>query len=203
MMNECNAVYRTANGKVSLVCVCRLPDDARWMAPILQANDPEGTAYTYTNDEGYTPEQVAAEISAIQTEYAALLLTVEWNGYRYIVTHLHTITTECRTLAEVRQYAAQLRRHWAEAEAAEAPFLALPSPPFRWQSLRLINCDNQPIADSARIHAALAEYRASGEMSGVFFTQMDLPHEDPNDASTWGPVAPTDVDWTGFTVEGV
>lgn len=88
-------------------------------------------------------------------------------------------------------------------DAAEAAVLSLlvgriPTPPFPWQSLSLFDSDNDAISAPERIHRALAEFRETGGMRGVFFNRMDLAHENAEDASTWGPASADDVDWSGF-----
>lgn len=46
----------------------------------------------------------------------------------------------------------------------------------------------------------LLEFRDQGGMDGGFFARIGADHEDPEDASTWGPKDPEDIDWTGFPV---
>ena len=69
---------------------------------------------------------------------------------------------------------------------------------IHWSKLALFDLDNRPITDSERVRAALEEFRRTGAMGGVFFERLGLPHEDEEDASTWGPESPEHVDWTGF-----
>lgn len=70
---------------------------------------------------------------------------------------------------------------------------------IHWSELELIGRDNQPITDEDQIHRALDEFRRTNSMNGVFFERLGLPHEDEEDASTWGPESPEHVDWTGFS----
>ncbi len=46
----------------------------------------------------------------------------------------------------------------------------------------------------------LQEFARTGGMDGVFFARIGAAHEDEEDASTWGPQSPEQVDWTGFPV---
>jgi len=69
---------------------------------------------------------------------------------------------------------------------------------IHWSELALFDLDNRPITDFERVRAALEEFRRTGAMAGVFFERLGLPHEDEEDASTWGPESPETVDWTGF-----
>lgn len=69
---------------------------------------------------------------------------------------------------------------------------------IHWSELTLIGRENQPITDPEQVQEALEEFRRTGAMSGVFFERLGLPHEDEEDASTWGPESPETVDWTGF-----
>ena len=70
----------------------------------------------------------------------------------------------------------------------------------RWQDLQLLDVDGAtPLnVDAATRHRLLGEYRRTGGMSGAFFAPLGWPHEDPDDASTWGPPSPDHVDWGGF-----
>ncbi|MFO7173942.1 MAG: hypothetical protein DIU70_013430 [Bacillota bacterium] len=70
---------------------------------------------------------------------------------------------------------------------------------IRWQDLvdRLVDTDGVRLTEEQAIKA-LREFKETGSIFGVFFERMNLPHEDPEDASTWGPESPADVDWTGF-----
>lgn len=69
---------------------------------------------------------------------------------------------------------------------------------IHWSELALFGRDNQPINDEEQVRKALDEFRRTGAMNGVFFERLGLPHEDEEDASTWGPESPEHVDWTGF-----
>lgn len=69
---------------------------------------------------------------------------------------------------------------------------------IHWSELALFGRDNQPITDPEEVREVLSEFRRTGAMNGVFFERLGLPHEDEEDASTWGPEAPEHVDWTGF-----
>lgn len=69
---------------------------------------------------------------------------------------------------------------------------------IHWSELALLGRDDQPITDPEQVRAALDEFRRTGAMNGVFFDRLGLPHEDEEDASTWGPESPEHVDWTGF-----
>ena len=77
--------------------------------------------------------------------------------------------------------------------AAGTTALAIP-----WQDLALFNADNQAVTDPDEIRQALAEFRERESISRYFFHRIGAPHEDPEDASTWGPQSPEHVDWTGF-----
>lgn len=67
-----------------------------------------------------------------------------------------------------------------------------------WQDLELFDTDNREITDPDEIRQALAEFREHGTIHGYFFRSIGAAHEDMNDASTWGPESPEDVDWTDF-----
>lgn len=69
---------------------------------------------------------------------------------------------------------------------------------IHWSELALFGRDNQPITDPEEVREVLSEFRRTGAMNGVFFERLGLPHEDEEDASTWGPESPEHVDWTGF-----
>ena len=45
---------------------------------------------------------------------------------------------------------------------------------------------------------ALRQFRKSGGIDGYFFERGWGAHEDPEDASTWGPKSPDKIDWVGF-----
>lgn len=67
-----------------------------------------------------------------------------------------------------------------------------------WQDLALFDRDNQDVTDADEIRAALHEFRETGAMLGYFFRRIGWPHEDEDDASTWGPPSPERVNWDGF-----
>src|SRR5690606_9852236 len=69
-----------------------------------------------------------------------------------------------------------------------------------WRDLQLLDTDGRtPLnVDGAIRRRLLDEYRRTGGMHGAFFAPLGLPHEDPDDASTWGPASPEHVDWGGF-----
>lgn len=69
-----------------------------------------------------------------------------------------------------------------------------------WRDLQLLDTDGRtPLnVDDATRRRLLDEYRRTGGMHGAFFAPLGLPHEDPDDASTWGPPSPDAVDWEGF-----
>lgn len=70
---------------------------------------------------------------------------------------------------------------------------------IKWTVLQLFDKDNDPVeTTSERGISALQEFRETGSINGVFFQAIGADHEDPDDASTWGPQTPADVDWTGF-----
>lgn len=69
---------------------------------------------------------------------------------------------------------------------------------IRWQDLALTDRDNDPVTDEDAIREALREFRETGGIDGYFFVRIGAPHEDEDDASTWGPASPDHVDWTGF-----
>jgi len=71
---------------------------------------------------------------------------------------------------------------------------------MRWTDLQLLDTDGRtPLrVDGATRRRKLDEFRRTGGMHGAFFAPLGLPHEDPEDASTWGPASPDDVDWEGF-----
>jgi hypothetical protein len=77
--------------------------------------------------------------------------------------------------------------------AAATTALAIP-----WQDLVLLNADNQDVTDPDEIRRALAEFREHESINRYFFRRIGAPHEDPEDASTWGPQSPEHVDWTDF-----
>lgn len=78
--------------------------------------------------------------------------------------------------------------------AAERVFMV------RWSDLELFDADGKtPLnVDDATRRRLLDEFRRTGGMHGAFFAPLGLPHEDPDDASTWGPPSPDAVDWEGF-----
>jgi hypothetical protein len=79
-----------------------------------------------------------------------------------------------------------------------------PALPIPWRSLELSYGDAPDIYYSAASIMgveSLREYRRTGGMDGVFFRPCRLPHEQPDDASTWGPDHVEDVDWTGFPTD--
>lgn len=67
-----------------------------------------------------------------------------------------------------------------------------------WTELELFDRDNDPVTDEETIRTALDEFRRTGAIDGYFFARLGLPHEDDEDASTWGPESPEAVDWAGF-----
>lgn len=67
-----------------------------------------------------------------------------------------------------------------------------------WQRLVVLEDDADTPARGADAYAGLREFLETGGMWGHFFARLGLPHEDPDDASTWGPDSSLDVDWTGF-----
>ena len=70
-----------------------------------------------------------------------------------------------------------------------------------WQDLQLLDVDGAtPLnVDEATRRRLLDEFRRTGgSMHGAFFARIGAPHEDPEDASTWGPTSPEHVDWTGL-----
>lgn len=69
---------------------------------------------------------------------------------------------------------------------------------IHWSELRLFDRENRHITDPEQVQEALDEFRRTNSMNGVFFERLGLPHEDEEDASTWGPESPEHVDWTGF-----
>ena len=69
-----------------------------------------------------------------------------------------------------------------------------------WQSLGLVTGDGYKLHYDERVEA-LREFRQTDDMGDVFFEPCDLPHEDPESASTFGPRRPEDVDWTGFPTD--
>jgi hypothetical protein len=67
-----------------------------------------------------------------------------------------------------------------------------------WQTIALLDANGDAISegnDPTRIRA-LAEYRATGGMTGVFFAHPEPGQEDP-EAWQWGPGADA-IDWSGF-----
>ena len=46
----------------------------------------------------------------------------------------------------------------------------------------------------------LQEFARMGGMLDVFFARTEAGHEDPDDASTWGPQNKDEIDWAGFPV---
>ena len=68
----------------------------------------------------------------------------------------------------------------------------------RWDELELFDSDGNTLTTPENIQKALQEFRRDGGMLGVFFHFLGFPHEDPDDASTWGPPSPDAVDWEGF-----
>jgi hypothetical protein len=74
-----------------------------------------------------------------------------------------------------------------------------------WQSLELWSQPSGLSApeyrDGPEAIPQLREFRQTGEIYDWFFRRLDLPHEDPEDPSTWGPLSPESVDWSGFPPE--
>lgn len=71
-------------------------------------------------------------------------------------------------------------------------------PKVHWSRLELLDKDNDDITDQGQIRRYLTEYRERGCGLGWFFKRLGQSHENPEDASTWGPVSPAFVDWSGF-----
>ena len=71
------------------------------------------------------------------------------------------------------------------------------NPKLPWRSLGLVTGDGYKLHYDERVEA-LREFRQTDDMGDVFFEPCDLPHERPDDASTFGPASPDDIDWTGF-----
>lgn len=67
-----------------------------------------------------------------------------------------------------------------------------------WRELELFDRDNDDIVDEAERRQYLEEFRRTGTIHGAFFHRIGADHEDPEDASTWGPTSPEAVDWSGF-----
>ena len=67
----------------------------------------------------------------------------------------------------------------------------------RWDELELFDSDGNTLTTPENIQKALQEFRRGGGMLGVFFHFLGFPHEDPDDASTWGPPSLDAVDWEG------
>ena len=69
-----------------------------------------------------------------------------------------------------------------------------------WRELRLLDVDGRtPLnVDEETRRRLLDEYRRTGSMHGAFFARIGAPHEDPEDASTWGPASPEHVGWAGL-----
>lgn len=75
-----------------------------------------------------------------------------------------------------------------------------PKKPY-WTSFTLADAeDGQKITYGNNIYypILMREFKNTGGISGHFFEQTGANHEDPEDASTWGPKTPDDVDWLGF-----
>lgn len=67
-----------------------------------------------------------------------------------------------------------------------------------WQTIALLDADGGAIPegnDPTRVKY-LAEYRATGGMTGVFFAYPE-PRQDDPEAWQWGPGADA-IDWSGF-----
>lgn len=64
-------------------------------------------------------------------------------------------------------------------------------------ALVVIDSEDHEITGEDR-RKALVDFRLTGTMFGAYFERTGGPHEDPEDASTWGPETPAHVDWTGF-----
>jgi hypothetical protein len=75
------------------------------------------------------------------------------------------------------------RRHWMDLDLTDSE-----GAEFRY------------LDDKERFVGKLQEFARTGGIDGVFFASTDAPHEDPDDASTWGPRSKDEVDWTGFPV---
>jgi hypothetical protein len=69
-----------------------------------------------------------------------------------------------------------------------------------WSKLELADGEGCDISGSERIKA-LDKFKTTGEMAGAVFCQTGSEHENPRDATTWGPKDADGVDWSGFPVE--
>ena len=70
---------------------------------------------------------------------------------------------------------------------------------IHWSDLQIFDTDNIDIpAHSEEWFAKLERYRVTGDAEGFFFRPVGFPFEEEDDASTWGPSSPENVDWTGF-----
>ena len=67
----------------------------------------------------------------------------------------------------------------------------------RWTTLVVRDARGHELGTVERIEA-LAEWRATGGMRNAWFDYRGEEHEDPDDASTWGPCTAHDVEWRGF-----
>jgi hypothetical protein len=81
---------------------------------------------------------------------------------------------------------------------------------YDWQTIQIWNgsddrtklvcCDSPHQYTQKDIIEALAEFRQTNGMGGWFFDFDGRKHEDPADASTWGPKSPNEINWAGFPV---
>lgn len=126
---------------------------------------------------------------------------LSWDRVREILGHDHDGSAEddARLVEHLRSIGAPEWIEDAEGYVDEHGW-GLIGPPVvtPWQQLRLIDRDGDEITDADRIRAALEEFKRTGSINGVFFGRLGLPHEDEDDASTWGPAYPEAVNWTGF-----
>lgn len=89
---------------------------------------------------------------------------------------------------------------WAQLKKIREELVLMTMERMNWQDLQLLDVDGRtPLkVDEETRHRLLDEYRRTGSMHGAFFAPLGLPHENPEDASTWGPELPEHVDWAGF-----
>jgi hypothetical protein len=71
---------------------------------------------------------------------------------------------------------------------------------INWKNLDLVDGEGYKL-EKLHVIEALREFRLTKSMPHVFFAQIGADHEDADNASTWGPKSPADVDWDGFPAD--
>lgn len=70
-----------------------------------------------------------------------------------------------------------------------------------WSDIELHDSDGDVYSVSKNpetFRREMRRFRDDGEMNDLFFPFGGEPHEDRDDASTWGPQSADEIDWTGL-----